>query len=195
MGDSEQFAYTTGGDTTLRYIRQLGQGGGGHVHEVIIPLFPKLRLTRSFPISPTARSEVFHIIIAKRKAFARKLVQISAEDETIEAEIKVIKRICEKGSHPHIVQVLKMGRLHGSREYFIDMELCNLNLVEYINCKHLRDEALPFYNKKVPPPLRSQQIWYVMIHVGRGVKFMHSLGLVHRDLKPANGMDPLLALD
>lgn len=129
----------------------------------------------------------FFTIKLMRKIFARKLIrttQLTQKD--IETEAQAIEKVCGKGSHPHIVEVLRMGELQNSSDYFIDMELCDLNLADYIyGVKPI--DGLPFYSKTAAPPLRSQQIWYIMIHIARGAKFMHSIGVVHRDLKPANG--------
>ena len=101
--------------------------------------------------------------------------------------------MCGKGSHSHIVEVLRIGELRNSSDYFIDMELCDLSLEDYINSENLGD-GLPVYNKTVPPPLRAKQIWYIMIHIASGAKFMHSISMVHRDLKPANGKLSLRAV-
>ena len=105
--------------------------------------------------------------------------------EDIEIEAEAIKKVCKKDSHPHIVEVLRMGELRNSSNYFIDMELCDLNLEDYIYSRK-SGGGLPFYNKAAKPPLRAQQIWYILIHIARGAKYMHLIGMVHRDLKPAN---------
>ena len=119
--------------------------------------------------------------------FARKLVRITQRTrQEIEIEAQAIRKVCGKGSHPHIVEVLRIGELRNSSDYFIDMELCDLNLADYIYSGD-PGHGLPFYNKAATPPLRAQQIWYILIHIARGAKFMHSIGVVHRDLKPANG--------
>ena len=126
--------------------------------------------------------------------FARKLVRITQRTQNeIEIEAKAIQKVCGKGSHPHIVEVLRIGELRNSSDYFIDMELCDLNLADYIYSETPRD-GLPFYNKVASPPLRAQQIWYVLIHIASGLKFMHSIRMVHRDLKPANGKNFLSAV-
>ena len=70
------------------------------------------------------------------------------------------------------------------------MELCDLNLEEYIHrpTPPNPSESIPYFIKNAPTPLKAQQIWNVMMQIASGVKYMHTtLHVVHRDLKPANG--------
>jgi len=97
--------------------------------------------------------------------------------------------VCRRPLHPNIVAVLKLGPLPQTPYYFIDMELCDLNLAEYI---HRRtplspSESIPYFVKDAEPPLKAQQIWSIMYEIAKGLAFMHSLRVAHRDLKPANG--------
>ena len=124
------------------------------------------------------------------QAFARKLLHIPHIPwEEIEYEAQAIIKICGKGSHSHIVEVLKLGELRNTDYYFIDMELCDLNLAEYIHRATPQgpSESIPSFIKNAPPPLKAQQIWNIMRQIASGIKYMHTLKVVHRDLKPANG--------
>jgi serine/threonine protein kinase len=124
------------------------------------------------------------------QAFARKLLYIPRiQPEEIEYEARAIMKICGKGSHSHIVEVFKLGELRNTDYYFIDMELCDLNLQEYIDCSTSPNPSvsIPFFVKNAPPPMKAQQIWNVMRQIASGLKYLHTLHLVHRDLKPANG--------
>jgi len=103
-------------------------------------------------------------------------------------EVMAIKNLCGPGAHIHIVQVLAHGQLPNAPYYFIDMELCDLNLDDYIhrepsaNLSELTGSASPL------------QIWVVMSHIAVGLEYIHRKGHVHRDIKPANGA-PSLCLD
>src|SRR5271168_5020381 len=79
------------------------------------------------------------------KVFARKLMRIgySVEVEDVENEIKTIESLSGPGGHDHIIEVLKYGWLGTTDKFFfIDMELAELSLAQYI--------AYVFHNKPLP---------------------------------------------
>ena len=125
------------------------------------------------------------------KAFARKLLHIPGVDQRdIDNEVRAIMRLCGEGNHKNIVSVLKWGELPNSPYYFIDMELCDLNLAVYI---HRTDtpslsESLPYFIKDASVDLRALQIWNIMRQIAKGITYIHKHDLVHRDVKPANGI-------
>jgi serine/threonine protein kinase len=86
------------------------------------------------------------------------------------------------------VTVLKIGDIPPF--LFIDMELCDLNLDDYIYCRKDQSAVPTYFIKNQPPPMKSQQIWNVMLHTARGVAFLHAKGMIHRDLKPLNSLSP-----
>ena len=86
--------------------------------------------------------------------------------------------------------ILKIGDI--APFLFIDMELCDLNLDDYIYSKKDPSTVPINFIKDQPAPLKSQQIWNVMLHVGKGVEFLHNKGMIHRDLKPLNSMSFLI---
>jgi serine/threonine protein kinase len=108
--------------------------------------------------------------------------------DVIEKEANAIIKICGTGSHDNIVAVRQIGELRNTRYYFIDMELCDLNLSQYIYGTTLSAaESTPYFIKNAPPPLKALQVWNVMIDIASGLEYLHSLRLAHRDLKPDNG--------
>jgi serine/threonine protein kinase len=126
------------------------------------------------------------------KAFARKIfTNLYTSKKDWETEGKVITKICGKGTHKHIIAVLRLDVLRNSPYFYIDMELCDLNLNGFIYSTSTSHDPsatiLPQYIKNGEPPLKASQVWNVMRQIARGIKYIHSLDIVHRDLKPANG--------
>ncbi len=105
--------------------------------------------------------------------------------------------MCGKGPHPHIVTILQLGEFRNAHTqyYFIDMELCDLNLADFIHGPASSNPSIPSLVKNVSPPLRALQIWNVMMQIAKGLVYIHSLDVVHRDLKPANGALPWRFID
>lgn len=57
----------------------------------------------------------------------------STTQEDIHREVQAISKVCNiKGGHQNIVSIFKHGPLDLLDYYYIDMELCSLNLAEYI---------------------------------------------------------------
>ena len=93
-------------------------------------------------------------------------------------------------THKNIVSVLKFGGLPNSSYYFIDMELCDLNLDVYIHRTDTPNasESIPYFIKNASPDLKALQIWHILRQIADEIQYIHSHGLVHRDIKPANGI-------
>jgi serine/threonine protein kinase len=96
-------------------------------------------------------------------------------------------------THKNIVSVFDYGHL-SHYIYFIDMELCDLNLERWIY-KSWNERAarrLPHLAIDLPPRARMGQVWDIMEDITRAVAFIHEHRSVHRDLKPSNGFNKLL---
>ena len=106
----------------------------------------------------------------------------------MQKEVTAIKKLCGPGAHINIVQVLAHGQLPNAPYYFIDMELCDLNLQEYIHQEPSTEPSgsIPYIIRGVASA-SSLQIWVVMSQIAAGVEYIHQKGHVHRDIKPANG--------
>jgi len=116
-----------------------------------------------------------------------------AKPEIIENETRAIKKLCS-GCHPNIVEVLRIGELKDSPYYFIDMELCDINLQDYIyrdDSKTLPD-AIPYFIKDASSQVKALQIWNIIQQIASGVAFIHSHHETHRDIKPQNSNSSFL---
>jgi len=136
--------------------------------------------------------------------FARKLLRPFGQTtkEDIENEVKAVTKICATAGHENIIRILRHSQLPSTDYYYIDMELCDVNLATYINRAYDRNLLLPtreLRNAKSPvvviPPVltyyfeirvRLENVYTIVSHIVSGLEFLHSHGLAHRDLKPQN---------
>ena len=131
------------------------------------------------------------IIIAYHglQVFARKLIRpfgaLGAKD--LQNEVRAVEKLCEPGSHKNIVSVLRHGRFPPLL-YFIDMEVCELNLENYIHRKWPAEivAKVPHFTNDVPARTRMSQVWEILEDITSGVAFIHLNKEIHRDLKPRN---------
>lgn len=125
------------------------------------------------------------------KVFARKLIKpfgtITLND--VLNELRVVKKFCGNTDR-HLVTVYKYGKLRASPYYFIDMELCDTNLDEYIYDKQILGKCSSEFHRTWD----IHHIWKIMRDITQGVVFIHSYMEVHRDLKPQNSTIPFWGL-
>jgi serine/threonine protein kinase len=139
-------------------------------------------------------------VLTLYKVFARKIIRPTGSFTTndIENESHIVSSLLEHGRHENIVDILRHGRLNDW--YFIDMELCEFDLYEYI-AHHHTDTISPavaaidttstltvIVNKDCSAIVRIQNMWTIGGHIASGLKFMHTYKVVHRDMKPRNGI-------
>ena len=124
------------------------------------------------------------------KTFARKLIRPFGEVKLtdIQNEIRAVEKLCKSGTHKNIVAVLNHGKLP-PWFYFLDMELCDLNLESYINRRWTPalQKRIQYFTSELPSSMRTAQLWHIMEDMTCGVAFIHQHKEVHRDLKPRNG--------
>lgn len=65
----------------------------------------------------------------------------------------------------------------GAHYYYLDMELCTMDLQKFIQGRTFRGET---------------NIWKIMSQIAGAVQFVHDRGIVIRDLKPSRSTLPLL---
>lgn len=111
-------------------------------------------------------------------------------NKDIENEIRALKAICEQNEHPHTIRLFEHGWLSDDR-YFIDMELCDLNLDDYIHGtrpEHMTEKLdnATFVRKDCPILETMRNVWTITGEVAAGLEFIHYQKQVHRDLKPQN---------
>lgn len=102
--------------------------------------------------------------------------------DEIEAEVKAISEICN-GKHHNLVRLFDFGVLKNGW-FYIDMELCDFTLTNYIYGNKMMDK-LPCFDS-LKNGSKVQQIWDTMMQIANGVRFIHERKYVHRDLKPSN---------
>lgn len=103
----------------------------------------------------------------------------------MENEIRAIAKLCVH-RHENIVQVFEHGKVPGFPYYFIDMELCDVDLSAYIDCKY----AGAHLAKRIDPALSEgmSATWEILKDITDGLIFIHKLNEIHRDMKPRNGI-------
>lgn len=92
------------------------------------------------------------------------------------------------GSHQNLISVLEHGRIGNSAFYFIDMELCDINLEEYIQGTKTGIRGLLDWDKALEEGQRHFLIVAIMQQLLGGLAFIHSHDEVHRDLVPQNSI-------
>ena len=83
------------------------------------------------------------------------------------------------GSHKNIITIFSHGEFPDKSYAFIDMELCDLSLDEYIKSN--------WSVARVDGPPKEARIWDIMTQIANGLSFIHKNKEIHRDLKPNNG--------
>jgi serine/threonine protein kinase len=123
--------------------------------------------------------------------FARKLLKpFSALSENeILNEFRAIKKLCIPPSHENLVAVYRYGKLTESLYYYIDMEVCDLNLEEYIYEFDFKNPSTSHEGQTLLA-LHTKSLMQIMRDISRGLTFIHENREVHRDIKPRNSICP-----
>jgi len=96
-----------------------------------------------------------------------------------------MKKLCHM-SHPNMIQYIADGSVVSDSVYFIDMELCDINLRQYIDgaLNVTGVHGLPVWQNDNPDIFLITAILQQLLS---GLAFMQKEDKVHRDLDPRNG--------
>jgi serine/threonine protein kinase len=121
-------------------------------------------------------------------------------EEDINNEARAISFLEESGGHNHIIEILGHGWSDNyGHYYFIDMELAEFDLFDYILYHHgtknldaaRRRASFPVLVSKASSPFEKVvNIYTIMRQIATALEFLHSRSMIHRDVKPRNGMTP-----
>jgi serine/threonine protein kinase len=119
---------------------------------------------------------------------------LGATRRQIEQEVSAITALGH-GADENVIQILRHGWLDPEESvYFIDMELCDRNLSEFImeplDWTSFSCVDHPEYLRDKDPPIwwRTSEIMRVNFQLVNGTEYIHRRDMVHRDLKPTNGI-------
>jgi serine/threonine protein kinase len=68
------------------------------------------------------------------------------------------------------------------------MELCDINLEQYIYGDEASPSPVPRFIGSAPSAMKASQIWNIMCSIANGLTYIHDYEEIHRDLKPPNGI-------
>src|SRR5271154_4477845 len=120
----------------------------------------------------------FDQTLLTEQLIARKLIRASGNE--VLNEIRAAEKLCGPGANRNIVPLFHHGRLANSHYYFLDMELCDLNLEDYIQRKWpsmVKEQIELFVNvDQLDSKSRQGQFWGIMRDIANGVAYIHSNG-------------------
>src|SRR5947207_4920561 len=126
-------------------------------------------------------------ILNSDQAFARKIIRsfgcFTVGD--IKTEVGAVKEILKFGPHPNVIRIINEGCLSSGPYFYIDMALCDLSLDEYLSGRRMgssdsvgprvpnTDDNDIFVSEDCCPETKVRNCWSIMMHVARGLAFIH----------------------
>lgn len=118
--------------------------------------------------------------------------------EDTNREANAILLLYKDGEHRNLIHVFSYGYKVEHGFFYIDMELCDFSLHDFIYSKLSTPESINLWS--IPEcsfqdtERASWNAWDIMEQISYGLEFMHGCNLVHRDLKPNNGKSEISRL-
>lgn len=182
--------YVLGGQEELEYRGFLGGGGYGGVYKVTPICFCMAKQQIYNTATKEVRIRRYPLLIAQ--SFARKVFNVIGDPESLperphEATIADQLRLPDDHRCRNLIKVISHGQLLNSGLSYIDMELCDFDLHNYIydGEQYQVSTSARFRKKRA-----ASDILTIVTQITAGIAFLHKHRLVHRDLKPKNSIAP-----
>lgn len=182
--------YVLGGqEEFLEYRGFLGRGSYGSVHKVAPICFCMAKQQIYNTATNKVRIRRYLLLIAQ--SFARKVFNVIGDPESLpehphEATIADQLRLRDGGCR-NLIKVISHGPLPTSDLYYIDMELCDFDLHNYI---HDGEQYQVSTSTRFRKKRAAFDILHIVTQITTGIAFLHKHKMVHRDLKPKNSIAP-----
>jgi len=115
----------------------------------------------------------------------------------VQDALHAIKTVCD-GQNPHIIHVESTGLFNMAPLFFIDMEIAEFSLHDYIYSTANLDVAPPASIKNLRRRFltsKSACTWDIMRQATSALKFIHANSEVHRSIKASNSLHLLFPLN
>jgi serine/threonine protein kinase len=131
------------------------------------------------------------------KVFARKVIRVQSTLEDVEYEVAIPESLLKR-RHENIIEILNHGWLETARKiYFIDMELAEFSLADYIDyvfgkkmiptrLRPVDRAAIDLARNRVASVRHLFATWAIGSQIAAGLAFLHGANVVHRNLRPQN---------
>lgn len=104
-------------------------------------------------------------------------------------ELQVIDKLYRPGVR-NIVAVFGHGEIQAGSLFYLDMELCELDLATFLQNKWTStawERGPRIQLQSLGPSDEVTQVRQILTDIVTGIAYIHSQNQVHRDLKPQNG--------